>query len=498
MGQPFDIAQKIHSPAPAGGSRTLALKPICLCLEGGLVRANLTQERLLAMLFKPTGLLALLANAGGGATKLRECVSRFDTQDAETLPYNEKLLEFLRAEKSKGHPIVLLATAEDPLARAVVEHLSIFDDVIFLEHGPSDKNQIVDSLKERFGESGFIYVGNDQDALAVWKIADAAIVVNASPAVVAQAQQSATIQTIIDDRPNILVSSLRLLRPHQWSKNLLVFVPLIAARLWTDLGAWGDAVYAFLSFCAIASSIYVINDIIDISSDRRHPRKRKRAVASGDVSIPIAIAISLTTLSIGLVLSYVAGVTTVVVIYALTSLSYSLGLKKLPLVDIFILAALYTLRVLAGGIAVAHPVSFWLLGFSGFTFLSLSSVKRTEELMAIQRSPTRKTNSARGYLPEDLPFLQMLGCSSTFASSVVLALFVGSSAASEQYRSPEILWLLVPLMLFWQCRLWLATMRGWMHDDPIVYAARDWVTWCVVVTAVLIMFASATGIVSFY
>ena len=161
--------------------------------------------------------------------------------------------------------------------------------------------------------------------------------------------------------------------------------------------------------------------------------------------------------------------------------------------DVFLLAGLYTIRVLGGGIATEHPASVWLLAFSGFLFLSLALVKRTEEMLAVARSDGERSASRRGYMVEDVPILQMFGCSSAFASSVVLALFVGSTAASQNYRSPEMLWIIVPLILFWQCRLWLSTARGWMHDDPIVFAMRDWVSWLVVISVLAVVAAAAYG-----
>jgi 4-hydroxybenzoate polyprenyltransferase len=231
-----------------------------------------------------------------------------------------------------------------------------------------------------------------------------------------------------------------------------------------------------LAFCATASAIYVINDISDLAADRVHPRKSKRPFASGALPLSWGIGLSGGLLALGLALALASGVLLMLLAYAVLSMAYTLRLKELPLVDVFLLAALYTLRLLTGGIASGHAVSLWLLGFSGFLFLSLALIKRVSEMQRL-RTSERKRAQRRGYTVQDLEFLQQMGCASSFTSVVVLALYVQSDVASRTYAFPEALWAAVPLMLFWQCRLWLATSRGYMHDDPIVYAARDPVSW---------------------
>jgi 4-hydroxybenzoate polyprenyltransferase len=181
----------------------------------------------------------------------------------------------------------------------------------------------------------------------------------------------------------------------------------------------------------------------------------------------------------------------VVATYAILSFLYSVWLKTFPLVDVFVLAGLYTLRIIAGGVATHHPVSLWLLAFSGFTFLGLACVKRCGELFEARGDAEAFIAGRRGYAPGDYRILEIFGCASAFSSSVVLALFVNSASAMQLYNTPEILWLVVPLILFWQCRLWLATARGYMHDDPIVYAIKDWVSWLTAVCATAIMAVAA-------
>ena len=295
----------------------------------------------------------------------------------------------------------------------------------------------------------------------------------------------------LKDQPSLVHSVLHALRPHQWTKNLLVFVPMLAAHDLDNFATWLAACSIFVAFCATASGAYIFNDLTDLADDRRHPQKRLRPLASGALPAKTGIGLAGLLIVLGFAISATVGALPVIMTYAVVSVSYSLALKKFPLVDVFTLSALYTLRLLAGGLATGHPVSVWLLGFSGFLFLSLALLKRTREIMTATPAQNNDTASRRGYRASDLTILQMLGSASAFASSVVLALFVGSTAASAQYQSPALLWPIVPLILFWLCRLWLLTVRGSTHDDPLIYVARDWVSW-ILAGAALTLYTAAS------
>ena len=291
--------------------------------------------------------------------------------------------------------------------------------------------------------------------------------------------QRATIQFQVEEsiarQTAVVPALLRALRPYQWSKNTLCLVPVLASAS-LDPADWLAAFATMAAFCATASAVYLLNDMSDLAADRAHPRKSRRPFASGALPVTWGFALTPALLLLGAVLGWASGTLPVIFAYAGLSLAYTLRLKELPLVDVFVLAALYTLRMVAGGVASGHPVSLWLFGFSGFLFISLGLIKRVSELKRMEAM--EQTHVARrGYLVQDLNLLQQLGCASTFASAVVLSLYVQSEAALHTYTLPEALWAAVPLLLFWQCRLWLATARGTMHDDPIVYAASDRVSW---------------------
>jgi len=270
---------------------------------------------------------------------------------------------------------------------------------------------------------------------------------------------------------------------------------MIMAQAVGDRSAWISALWMFAAFCVAASGTYLLNDLTDLAADRVHPRRRRRALASGTLPIPTGIGLAVMLIALGFGIAAALGALPLILIYVVASMSYSFALKEFPLVDVFMLAGLSTLRLLGGGLATGHAVSPWLLVFSGFLFLSLALVKRTVEMAAVARASNDALAARRGYRAGDVMFLQILGCASAFASSVVLALFVGSTVASAQYQSPELLWGIVPLILFWQCWLWLSTVRGQMHDDPIVYAARDWVSWIVAACVFALFTAASYGLV---
>ena len=468
--------------------------PLVVDLDGTLVRTDTLAEAVIAVALRlrlgPA--LWLLLTRGRAAFKRR--ISEQAPPAAALLPYNEPLLAWLRAEKDSGRRLVLATAADSTVAGAVASHLGLFDDVIASDGSMNLKGAAkADALTERFGARGFVYAGDSRADVAVWRAAAGAVVVNAAPAVAAAARAAAPIEREIAEPGRGAAALWHALRPHQWVKNLLVLVPLVTAHAYGDATAWLHVIQAFAAFCVIASACYIVNDLSDLSADRAHRRKRARSFASGRASVSSGVALAAVLTAVGLATGAAAGALAALGVYAVTTLAYSVRLKELPLVDVFCLAGLYTLRLFGGGEAAGHFVSLWLLGFSGFVFLSLALVKRVEELSAGAagggRNPAR-----RGYLVSDAPILQMFGCAAAFAASLVLALFVQSEATAQTYASPGLLWGCVPLVLFWQCRLWLATARGYMHEDPIVYATHDWVSWIVgaLLLALLVLAKSLT------
>jgi 4-hydroxybenzoate polyprenyltransferase len=467
-------------------------KPICVDLDGTLVNTDLVLEGLLSLLSNPKlywSSSSLLA--GFSRAHFKQQLAKLVEISPELLPYNTELLDYLKAQRQSGRRIVLATAADARTSQIIADYLGIFDDIIASdgEHnlkGAAKANELV----RRFGHKGFDYAGNDRADLAVWQSADQIIIVNASETVRDQAATQGSVTLQISNRPPLLPTAWRAARPHQWVKNLLVFVPLLTSHSFTNRLEFLNALCAFVSFCATASAIYLFNDLMDLQADRSHPRKQRRPLASGTISLTHGALMGAVLLAAGIALAAAVGVMSLVIVYAVISILYSLGFKRYPLLDVFILAGLYTSRIIVGGEASGHRASMWLVAFSGFAFLSLALVKRVGEIRDNDRSVEKGSETRRGYSPHDRSILLMFGCASAFSSGVVLALYVSSLSALEQYKTPEILWGLVPLILFWQCRLWLSTARGVMHDDPIMYATRDWVSWLTGLGVVIVMLAA--------
>ncbi len=286
---------------------------------------------------------------------------------------------------------------------------------------------------------------------------------------------------------------VRLLRLHQWAKNVIVFLPIVPARRVLDAAAWTSASAAFLALSLVASALYIVNDLVDLEADRRHPVKRMRPFASGALPVAWGPPLAVLVLAAGVVLAFGAGAVAGIVAYAVGSLAYSLAVKRYPVADVFLLAVLYTIRVLIGGVATGIRISDWLLAFSVFLFLSLGAMKRAGEMVGGGHEADAGAVPGRGYLWSDATLVMMLGVSASFSSAVVMALYVQSDVAVRGYAQPAWLWGLVLLVLFWQLRLWLSTSRGHMSHDPVLFALRDRVTWLVALTGVLITVLAARG-----
>jgi 4-hydroxybenzoate polyprenyltransferase len=474
-----------HQMLPNVGLPDLAGLPLCVDLDGTLVRTDTLHEMLIGASRDWRILLSLPLLLVRGRAALKDGLAAQLAFAPEHLPYNEPLLAWLLEQRATGRRLVLTTAASGSMAQAVATHLGIFDEVIA---STPDRNlrgaAKAEALVERFGAGGFHYVGNDSSDLAVWARAAGAVLVGASPRLRARAQAVSRVDREFPNRRGLLRAIVRTLRVHQWSKNLLVFVPVVTARAMGDVASLESALLMFLGFSATASAIYVVNDLTDLSADRAHARKRQRPFASGELPVHWGLILAPVLLACGLLFGVASHALLPLVLYAAVSVAYSLRLKEYPLVDIFTLATLYTLRLYGGGVASGHYVSLWLLSFSSFLFLSLAAMKRVSELVAL-RETTDTAIARRGYGQVDLPVLIGLGCSAAMVSSHVLALYARSMIGEGNDLHAVLLWSIVPLVLFWQCRMWLATARGYMLDDPIVYAARDWVSRFVAVLLVV-------------
>jgi 4-hydroxybenzoate polyprenyltransferase len=398
------------------------------------------------------------------------------------LPYNHELLAWLRVQKAQGRLLVLATAAHETLAAQVAAHLALFDQVLASDGATNLKADAKrDALVALYGADGYDYVGNDSADLSVWRAARIAHVVSNSARLSRQARANGNLgQTIQSGVPPAVQGLMSAVRPHQWLKNLLVFIPLIAAHQYGNVGSLLQASIAFLAFGLVASSVYVLNDLVDVDSDRHHPRKRFRPFASGDLPLVLGWIAWPLLLASGLAIAMASlppAFTQFLVLYAAASSAYSLRLKQIPIVDVLTLAGLYTLRIVAGAAAIAVPLSFWLLSFSMFFFVSLAFMKRYSELKVARDAGQAIALRGRGYAPQDLELVAMLGSSAGNVAVLVLALYIQDVRTASLYAEPRFIWLACPVILYWISRAWLLTHRGQMYEDPILFALTDRVSW---------------------
>ena len=450
--------------------------PLVVDLDGTLLRTDMLHEHALRIARdRPLQALAIPVWLLQGKAVLKQQLARRVAIDPATLPYNPDLLSWLAQQRSAGRRLILCTASDQAVADGIARHLNLFDDVM----ASDGRNNLSGAAKatalcDRFGEGAFDYAGNSRADLAVWARTRRAIVVAAPAALVQTVRQRCSVEQEFAAPAVGLATWGRLLRVHQWLKNLLLLAPLLAAHQLYNGAAWLSVTLAMACFSLCASAVYVANDLLDLDSDRLHPRKRLRPFASGLIPVKTGVVLAPLLLAVSLLLAPAVSAAFwpwLLFYFALTS-AYSWGLKRLMLLDCQILALLYTVRVIAGAAAAAMPLTFWLLAFSVFLFLSLAFVKRYAELQTQLLQGELKVHG-RGYCASDAPLVQMLGVGSGYAAALVLALYLNSEAVVKLYRAPELVWGAVPVLLFWISRMWMQAHRGLMHDDPVVYAIKD-------------------------
>lgn len=476
----------------SSGSRQGAA--LCVDLDGTLIHTNLLLELFLALIkTSPLTIFRIPGWLFRGKAYLKEQIAKRVTLDMSSLPYNQELLSFLHAEKAAGRKIVLATASHKLLADKTAEHLGIFSDVFATENGTNlsgvhKSTRLVGEL----GARNFDYAANDTADLPVWRQARKIILVNAEPGLERKARDLGEIDKIFVKPKPSLKQYIRALRPHQWAKNLLVCIPALAAHSVMNAEIMFATLLAFVSFSLCASSVYVANDMFDLEADRGHAKKRLRPFASGAVPLGhgMVMAPVLLAASFAIALLLPLWFSIILAGYFLTTVAYTLDLKRRTIVDVLTLAILYTYRLLAGGAATGIDLSTWLLALALFLFLSLALVKRYSELHALAAAGDDKVKG-RGYRVTDLPLIESLGTSSGYLAVLVLALYISSPDVRLYYSTPAILWGLCILLLYWISRTWMLTHRGKMHQDPVVFALTDRISLLVgVLSATLIGMAT--------
>ena len=466
--------------------------PLAVDLDGTVIATDLLWEALVRA-FKANPLVLFLVPFWliFGKARLKQELAKRVSINAALLPYRIEFIDFLRAEKAQGRKLVLATGSPKVFADAVAAHLGLFDQVMASEGGVNlTSSRKRDALVAVFGDGGFDYAGNSREDIKVFDAASNAVVV--APDRVASRYQAANGTTLFAAPKQTVKTLLKLLRVHQWAKNVLIAVPAVLAneldRLSTDLAI----VLAFAAFSLLASAIYIINDLSDLDADRRHKTKRNRPLAAGTVSISsgIMIALALTLVSASVSLYLPPFFQLVLAGYAILTTAYTAALKRMLLIDVLALAGLYTVRVIAGAAATQIEVSFWLLAFSVFFFLSLALVKRYVELDTTAETEAGKV-SGRGYRVSDRQVLAESGIAATFSSVLVLALYIDSDQVKMLYERPYLIWLLCPIVLYLSLRIWVLARRGEMHEDPVVFILSDWRSQVMVLAGALLVAAAA-------
>ena len=488
-----DSVRDDESSAP-----TNAALPLYVDLDGTLTYTDLLFESVLLLIKRnPLYLFLCFVWLLRGRGNLKAQIARRIALDVSLLPYNDALLTYLKQQRAAGRRLVLASASDRTLVQRVAEFLGIFDAVLGSDETTNLKSRAkLQAIMADAGANGFAYAGNGAADLSVWASAEEIIVVNAPSNIVTQAQKIKAPTLIIPPRPFKLRLVIKALRLHQWAKNALLFVPLLAAH---DLNGdrWLVTLLAFIAFGMCASATYVINDLFDLASDRAHPRKQARPFAAATLTIQFGMVLVLVLLPLSLWLAAAISLPffALMALYVVVTLLYSARLKQIAIVDVLVLASLYTHRILAGGLVSAVVISNWLLAVSLFMFLSLALVKRCAEL-EFMSGDGKVSLAGRGYRTSDLSYLISMGIASGFVAVMLLALYVDSQVGGAMYPHAEILWLILPLMLFWIMRLWLKIARMEIHDDPLLFAITDRTSWIVAVLVACVALLASVGVMS--
>lgn len=464
--------------AGCSGDHTDGSIPLVVDLDGTLLRSDLLVDTGFAWIRQhPLQLPKLAVWLAQGKPVLKQHLADAVTLDVTELPYDIAVLQFIREQRATGRQIILATASYQMLAEKIADHLALFDEVLATREQLNLSGETkLKVLIERFGERGFDYMGNSAEDLVVFSGARHAYVVNASARVQQQAKRLGNVAATMGQLEAGFADWCQALRVHQWIKNLLIFVPLLAAHRANEWPLLFSALLVFVCFSLCASSVYLLNDLFDLPDDRHHPIKKNRPIPSGRVALHSAILLIplllLAAFSLAILCLPPIAVLGLAAYYLLT-LCYSVWLKRLVIIDVVTLAALYTSRLMVGAFAVGVALSFWLLAFSMFMFLSLALVKRYAELLQVRANRRSLKARGRGYFADDSHMIATLGASSGYMTVLVMALYVNDSRITQLYQRPEWIWLACPILLIWISRVWMLAHRGQMNEDPVIFALHD-------------------------
>ncbi len=466
--------------------------PVVVDLDGTLIAGDLFWESLFQLVRQKPWLIVLIPYwAMLGKARLKDHIARRVDIDPASLLYRKSVINMLIAERAQGRPIVLATGSSKRFAVAIAQHLGLFVRVFASTAEVNlTAHQKAQQLRSVYGDGGFDYIGNSADDIAIFEIARKAVVV--APDKKARRWQFSHDAELIETPKPTWRTYVKMLRVHQWLKNTLIFVPLILDHRLGEGAMLRDCIIAFVAFSASASAIYILNDFFDMPLDRRHPTKRKRPIASGQVTIPTGFGFMAMLLAVAVAAAWFLppAFWLVLALYLGLTTAYSISLKRMLLIDVFTLAGLYAMRLLAGTVAISIEPSFWLLAFAMFFFLSLALSKRHVELHHTGAAEGEKI-AGRGYRAEDKNIIAMAGLACACTAAVVLALYINSPEVFENYRHSWMIWPLAPIILYLLIRIWVLAGRGELHEDPVVFIISDWRSQLMIAAGAALLLAAA-------
>ena len=465
--------------------------PLVVDLDGTFINTDLLYEGIILLMRKnPLYIFSCILWLVKGKVYLKNKLFSLVHIDPESLPYNRELIHFLQNEHSKGRKLILATASLYPIACKISKVFPIFDKIYGTESINLKGKNKLEFLIQQHGKSKFDYIGNSNSDVIIFASSRYSYLVNAKKSLEKKTKKVSDLRHVWNSGNGLLRNYLLAIRAYQWIKNLLIFVPLVTSHSFDGIH-FINAFCGFVAFSLVASAGYIINDMLDLESDRVHLRKRYRPLASGNLSIPAGAILAVILFGGGILVGALLNFQFLIVLlfYFMTSLSYSVYLKKIALYDVFVLAFLYSIRVVAGAISIGVSLSSWLIAFSTFLFLSLAFVKRYSELIQVKKA-SGLINKGREYSIEDLGLLQIMGTVSGFLSVIVFSLYIDSSEVKLLYANPKLLGIISFLFLFWISRMWLVTTRGRMTDDPIIFALKDKSSYFIfLITGVIFWFA---------
>lgn len=468
-----------HTDRPESSENTKQTTLI-VDLDHTLCKSDTLSDLLaLVVLRRPLqALLSFIVLFTGGRAKFKNAlIKQMDLLSVKSLPYNSNVIDYIKSQREQARPVWLVTASRQELADQISQHLGIFDRAV----GTSECNNLKGKKKLAYltqhCQDGFAYIGDNRADLPIWKAANSiGIVATQSDINKFSKQADKTVEYSCVETRGKFTHWIKQLRMHQWSKNFLIFIPMILAQKFSVENAI-LAIIGFLTFGMVASSTYIINDILDVHADRMHPSKKNRPIAAGQIGASSALMFSLTALialiAIAFSLTFSFGI--VITAYLVLTLCYSFYLKRLALLDVFVIGLLFTARLYGGGGLLSIELSNWLIAFSMFLFPSLALAKRQGEIMRSKKSGSNKALLGRGYLTSDAELTLNLGVGGSIAALLLLMLYITNDtfASYHLYSAPDFLWLVPMVLMLWLGRVWLLAHRGMLKDDPVAFAIKD-------------------------